>query len=420
VSGLVAGTYIFELTATDNNGLTGTSTVTVVVNAAVTPPPPPVAPTVSAGSGQTITLPVSSVTLTGTATGNSGATISSVVWTEVSGPGTGSIGSASSLTTTVSGLEAGTYEFELTATDNNGLMGTATVTVTVNAAVTPPPVTQTPPIAVAGSNRTVSLPLTGLVLDGSASYATTAGATIVSYSWVQVSGTGGVTIVGSNTANPEIDGLTAGTYVFSLTVTDNNGLTGTAMVTITVEAGDPEAEAGQDTTIAYPASTVTLNGSGSTDPSGETLSYAWTELSGPGTATVSLGNTATPTVSGLQTGLYVFELTVTNSSGLTDTATVQVRVENSERTSGSQGNAQVLVYPNPVEGILHIQFTDASTSGQVVMRIYDMRGTLVKSQEAVIGGEDEETIDMSTVAKGAYMLQIIVGNKASSQVIIKQ
>ncbi|HTR32173.1 MAG TPA: hypothetical protein VMH27_23030, partial [Puia sp.] len=46
-------------------------------------------PTVSAGSGQTIQLPVSSLTLTGTATGNGGATISTTVWTEVSGPAAG-------------------------------------------------------------------------------------------------------------------------------------------------------------------------------------------------------------------------------------------------------------------------------------------------------------------------------------------
>ena len=193
VSGLVAGTYVFKLTATDNNSLTASGTVTITVDAAVTPPVN-VPPTVSAGSPQTITLPTSSVTLTGTATGNGGATISSTDWTQVSGPGTGVIGSASGLSTGVSGLVAGTYVFKLTATDNNSLTASATVTITVDAAVTPPPV-NVPPVANAGPDQTISLPITDLTLDGSGSYDT--GGTIVSYNWVELSGDGGVTIVNS-------------------------------------------------------------------------------------------------------------------------------------------------------------------------------------------------------------------------------
>ena len=68
------------------------------------PPPPPVPPTVSAGNSQTIHLPTSTVTLTGTATGNGGATISAEGWTELSGPVTATCAAASSLSTGVSGL----------------------------------------------------------------------------------------------------------------------------------------------------------------------------------------------------------------------------------------------------------------------------------------------------------------------------
>ena len=108
-------------------------------------------PTVSAGTTQTITLPVSTVTLTGTATGNNGATISSVTWTKVSG-GAATITTATNLSTTVTGLVAGAYVFKLTATDKNGLTNSASVNITVNAAVV-----KTAPTVNAGPSQTVVL-----------------------------------------------------------------------------------------------------------------------------------------------------------------------------------------------------------------------------------------------------------------------
>jgi hypothetical protein len=99
-------------------------------------------PTVNAGGDPTITLPTSSITLNGTATGNNGATISSVFWELLSGPSWVKFSNEWALTTTVTGMVAGTYVFQLMATDNDGLTSTSTVTVVVNAssaaAIVPP------------------------------------------------------------------------------------------------------------------------------------------------------------------------------------------------------------------------------------------------------------------------------------------
>jgi hypothetical protein len=74
IAGLVAGTYVYRLTVTDNGWDSSAATMTVVVSELTSGNVPP---TVSAWQrNQTIQLPTSSVTLTGTATGNSGATIS--------------------------------------------------------------------------------------------------------------------------------------------------------------------------------------------------------------------------------------------------------------------------------------------------------------------------------------------------------
>src|SRR6185312_8106895 len=81
-----------------------------------TPVPGP--PTVSAGNAQTIQLPVSSLTLTGSASGVAGATISSVAWTGLRGAATPTFAAPSNLTNGAGGLTtAGTYVFQLKATD---------------------------------------------------------------------------------------------------------------------------------------------------------------------------------------------------------------------------------------------------------------------------------------------------------------
>lgn len=97
--------------------------------------PPNQPPTVNAGNNQSITLPVNSVTLTGTASANSPATsITSTTWSELSGPNSATITSPSNLSTSVGGMIQGTYTFQLAAVDNLGGSNSATTQVVVNGA----------------------------------------------------------------------------------------------------------------------------------------------------------------------------------------------------------------------------------------------------------------------------------------------
>ena len=93
------------------------------------------APTVSAGTDQTITLP-SSASLDGTATDdglpNPPGTVTTT-WSKVSGPGTVTFGTTSAVDTTATFSLAGTYVLRLTANDGT-LSVNDNVQVTVNAA----------------------------------------------------------------------------------------------------------------------------------------------------------------------------------------------------------------------------------------------------------------------------------------------
>ena len=99
----------------------------------------------------------------------------------------------------------------------------------------PPPYQNQPPIANAGPNQIVNQGAV-VTLDGTRSY-DPSGGTIVAYSWVQTAGPP-VTLNGANTATPifRADVVSGTVLAFSLTVTNNNGLTSNnaAIVYITV------------------------------------------------------------------------------------------------------------------------------------------------------------------------------------------
>ncbi len=127
-SNLVAGSYVFRLTVTDNSGLTASDDVTVLVSPATSG-----APTANAGTDKAITLPTNSVTLNGSGT-DAGGSISAYAWTQVSGPSTAALSGNTTANLTASSLVAGSYVFRLTVTDSSSLTATDDALVTVSAA----------------------------------------------------------------------------------------------------------------------------------------------------------------------------------------------------------------------------------------------------------------------------------------------
>ena len=302
---LIAGQYIFQLTVTDDKGATGTAQVKITVVASGVQPP-----IANAGANQTITLPTNSATIDGSGSIAPSGSISGYVWKERSGP------SAITLTNTaqnvLNNLVAGRYAFYLTITDNAGNSATDSVIITVNAAV------NIAPVADAGSGISMTLPVNSATLDGSKSY--DPDGTINTYSWTKISGPNAPVATGANTATLNLSALIVGQYIYQLTVTDNSGASSTSQVKISVAEVPniaPYADAGEDQTITLPASSVNLDGSASYDPDGSIATYSWVKISGPGSITISNSNTATPAVVGLQTGSYIFELTITDDKGAT-------------------------------------------------------------------------------------------------------
>ena len=91
-----------------------------------------------------------------------------------------------------------------------------------------------------------------------------------------------------------------------------------------VGTSPPIANAGPPQVGVAPG-TVTLDGSASYDPLGETLTYLWQQTGGAG-VTLSSNSAVKPTFTAAAGQTYNFKLTVTNTDGLSATATTYVTV----------------------------------------------------------------------------------------------
>ena len=87
----------------------------------------------------------------------------------------------------------------------------------------------------------------------------------------------------------------------------------------------PVAYAGPDLGSSVAYGSVDLKGS-AFDADGTVVSYRWTKLSGPASYTLVQPASAVSRVNDLVEGAYVFQLTVTDDDGLTDTDDVLVTV----------------------------------------------------------------------------------------------
>jgi hypothetical protein len=184
-----------------------------------------------------------------------------------------------------------------------------------------------PPIAKAGSPQSV-LP-SRVILNASGS--TDPNGAPLTFAWTVVSvpqpANPAVALTGASTATPTSVLTVPGIYTFQVTVSD--GLdTASSTTTVTVLNTTPDAVAVVNSVVAS-ATAVNLFGTLSTDVDGDTLTYAWQQVSGPAVVGLTNPNTAVASLTGgapATAGVYVFELTVTDSGANTSKDRVTLRV----------------------------------------------------------------------------------------------
>ena len=396
ISGLKTGTYVFQLRVTDNGWMSDSTKYTVNVNTGTTT----LHPVDSAGPAQTITLPTSGVTLTGTAS-ETGGNISSTKWTQISGPSNATFANASAPSTTASSLVQGTYVFQLTATDASGATATSTVHITVNAAAT----VGTPTVSI-GANQTITLPTNSVTLTATASETN---GTITSYTWVQISGPSNSSIMSKGTALTAVENLVQGTYTFRITVTGNTGLTAWVYDTVFVKAATsatPTVSAGANQTITLPTNSVTLTATAS-ETNGTITSYTWVQISGPGNSSIMSKTTASTVVENLVQGTYTFRITVTGNTGLTawvyDSVTVKATSAAASATPAvSVGANQTITLPT---NSVTLTATASETNGTIASYVWVQ---ISGPSNSSIMSKTTASTAVDNLVQGSYTFRITV------------
>jgi beta-glucosidase len=334
-----------------------------------------VAPVANAGADKSITLPTNSVVINGTGTDSDG-TIASYAWTRISGPNTPTLTNANTANLTAGGLVAGTYVFRLTVTDNGGLTGVDDVNVVVNNTSTAANLALNKATTVS-STENAGTPGSAAV-DGNGGTRWSSAAADPQWIYVDLGNTyafNRVKITWEAALGKDYQIQTAAaaagpwTTIKTITgntalVNDNTGLSGngryvringTARGTafgysiweLEIYNGGttniaPTANAGADKSITLPTNSVVINGTGA-DSDGTISSYAWTQVSGPSTSTLSGNTTANLTASALVAGTYVFRLTVTDNGGATGSDDVNIVVNNTSTSANLALNKPVTV-----------------------------------------------------------------------------
>ena len=335
-------TLTFELKVTDDAGLANTDTATVMITDDINE-----LPDAETGLDRTVNEGGTLVTLDGTGSGDDNPSDSlSYLWSQTGGTPTvtlsdAGIGKVSFATPVVAANQL--LMFTLNVTDSRGGWDTNEVVITIRDSASNAPIAN-----IAGGSRDVNehSPVT---LDGSGS--SDPNGDTLTYQWSQIGGTPDVGLSSDNdTASfttPVVKQETP--LTFRLIVNDGSE-DGNMSVVITVnnnESDDPVAIAAGPPE-ADENSIITLNGSGSSDPNGDTLTYSWVPPQG---ITLSGADTAAPTFEVpqvVQPTDLAFVLTVRDTDGNEDEDTVTVRVRNSVN---EPPNASASGPPSAGEGI---------------------------------------------------------------------
>jgi len=318
---------VFQLTVTDNNGLSDTSTLSVFVQDVLVSN---IAPNADAGPDQSINENTP-VTLTAAGSTDDGS-IAAYLWQQTAGLGNVTLSDDTNISPTFSAplVDASNdvLSFQLTVTDDLGVQSTANVNITVNDVDTPPTAVISDASGALISTINNNNPVT---LYGN--FSSDPEGPITGYNWTQIAGTP-ITNPGANNESsftfttPDED---ASNIAIQLTVTGDEGAVQSSInATFTLQNQPPLADAGADQ-LVNETNPTTLDGSASTDNDGTIIDYSWLQLSGT-LATLSGANTSmasfsAPNVADNVTEELIFQLTVTDNYGLTDISSISVFVQ---------------------------------------------------------------------------------------------
>jgi uncharacterized Zn-binding protein involved in type VI secretion len=325
------GSYEIELIVNDGivNSVQDRVTITTINS-------PPVA---DADPDQTVFV-TQTVLLDGTNSSDVDSDSLTFLWSFITFP-SGSTATLSAPTSPISSFTVdlpGKYEVQLLVHD--GTVNSAPDTVVINTQ-------NSQPVANAGFDQTVPIGNT-VQLNGSNSSDVDGDPLTFQWSILAMPTGSTATLFDATVVNPMFVADLAGIYVVQLIANDGTEDSDPATVTLITGNTPPVADAGPDQTGSV-QTLVMLNGNGSQDADGDTLTFQWSLNSQPAgsTATVLNPTFAQPTFISDLAGTYVVQLVVSDglASSLPDTAVITAQAT-------ALPGLPSLIINNPADGIV--------------------------------------------------------------------
>jgi M6 family metalloprotease-like protein len=380
---LSVNTHTITAQVTDSGSLSDSDTITITIDLIPNELPTAVndAGTVDEGLDVNIDLASNDTDSDGTIDD------ASIVISSSPANGSVSVNADGTVNYTHDGSETLSDIFEYTIDDDDGATSNAaTVSITVNP-VNDAPIADDQNV-VTDEGNAVGIALTGSDEESTITFEIVTGPTNGSLGVLDVD-TGEVTY----TPNENYYGPDS----FTFTVDDGTIDSATATVSITVNLVNesPIADAGPDQGV-YEGDDVILDGSGSSDPDNDPLTYAWIQTAGP---SVSLSDPAVekptfiaPEFKGKKAKTLVFELTVTDEHGASSAASSiaitlsKAPATNNPPTANDDSAQTLLDTPVTIDVLNNDNDSDADS---LSIDSFDSTGTL--GSVAIVGNQIEYT-----------------------------
>jgi fibronectin type 3 domain-containing protein len=421
VTGLEQGrTYYFAATAVNTANIESDYSNEVSATLSTSNQPP----LANAGPDQNVNEGVI-VTLSGASSTDPEGAALTYAWRQVSGTPV-TLSNAFAARTTFMPPNVGpngeTLGFHLTVTDSGGMQSEDTCLVNVLWI-------NQPPSANAGPDVSVN---EGTMVTLNSSNSRDPDGFTLSYQWIQISGSL-VALSNPFVAQPTFWAPNVGadgeTLMFQLTVTDLGGLRArdTCIVNIVnvVRVNQPPAaNAGPDQNVNQGAS-VTLDGTGSTDPDGGLLAYYWLQTGGT-PVTLDNPNSAQPRFladTGGSSSSLIFRLTVTDPGGLSASDQCSVVVNGAASSvdlSGQWLSLTLYWWAGPgadtLTGKIRVKNLGSQAAPSTVLYVYQSSDPAFQTTDLFLGKSN-----VSSITAGGYVdvnLTLIAPHNPSSVYII--
>ncbi|XP_060725815.1 dyslexia-associated protein KIAA0319 [Tachysurus vachellii] len=329
--------------------------------------------------------------------------IVSYLWEQVDGPLRTSDVPLNTPVLALQNLSPGDYTFRLTVVDSEGLSDSTTATVRVSSPK------DEPPVAIAGTDQVIRLPLNHLTLWANQSRDDHS---ISGFLWSLQPSSPAKSATMQDARSPalELSDLQEGQYTFQLTVTDSSGQQDSDTVSVTVlgENKAPVAVAGPDRELILPVSSITLNGSDSTDDQAVT-SYQWEILSGPPGSVIKDASIAVALVTGLRAGTYRFKLMVQDEQGASDSTILTVTIKQAESlplTAHASGSHTLTLPNNSL--VLRGSVSNCGSANVSFLWVRDEQSPA--AGDVLYVSDHEATLYLANLVEGTYLFQLRVSD----------